>query len=183
VSSPLTQPQPARPFARIVFWIVFLAAAGLAARLIWVKLDPLRNHPVIGRWWLEHNYAQLGSTHAPSAVRAWNELERCFLSKWAAYDWVVWRVKQNVWQKDDPLIHFRLERSGTRFNASVAPPATNCRTVTEALMAILHQEPGWKVGYDGDWRKWWEANWMAFPNRELQALPSGPEDPHPQRRR
>ena len=168
---------------RLIFWVVFLAVAAGTGRQIWVKLDPLRNHPVIAPWWLRHNYAKLSSTDRTSAVRAWIELERCFLTKWSAYDWVVWKVKQNVWQKDDPAIHFRLLHNGTRFTAAAEGGHSECRTVNEALMAILYQEPGWRTPFHGDWRKWWDANWMSFPNRQLVALPSGPEDPTTRRRR
>lgn len=172
-----------RRVARVSFWIVFLAVAGVAARQIWVKLDPLHNHPLLAPWWLRHNYAQLASTHQPTAVRAYLEIERCFLSKWSGYDWVVWRVKENVWQKDDPPIHFRLHRNGYRFTPTPEPPTRECRTVNESLMAILYQEPGWKVAWQGDWRKWWDANWTYFPNRSISAKPSGPEDPNARRRR
>ena len=175
--------RPAKLIARLIFWTAFLAAAVFATRLIWTKLDPLRNHPVIARWWLERNYAALSSRDPAEAVAAWQELERCYLSKWHAYDWVVWRVKQNIWQPNDPLIHFHLEQSGRRFQARAIAPSGECRTVTEALMAILHQEPGWNTPRRGDWRRWWDANWTAFPNRELRALPSGPEDPAPNRGR
>ena len=163
--------------ARVAFWIVFLTVAGVAARQIWVRLDPLRNHPALAPWWLRHNYAKLSSTHAPTAVAAYVELERCFLSKWPAYDWVVWRVKENIWEKTDPPIHFRLQRSGYRFTPHAAAPGPECRTVTEALMAMLHQEPGWRVPLQGDWRKWWDANWTSLPNRQLTGKPSGPENP------
>jgi hypothetical protein len=173
----------AKRVVRLAFWMVFLAGATITGRQIWVKLDPLRNHPVVAPWWLRHNYAKLSSTHRATAMRAWIELERCFLTKWSAYDWVVWRVKQNVWQKEDPAIHFGLHRSGRRFNAVPEGGRSECRTVNEALMAILYQEPGWRIPFEGDWRKWWDANWMSFPNRELVALPSGPEEPRAGRRR
>ncbi|MSU49118.1 MAG: hypothetical protein EXS37_08555 [Opitutus sp.] len=173
----------AKRFARFTFWIVFLAAAAGSAQQIWVRLDPLRNHPLLAPWWMQHNHAQLASAHAPTAVRAWNELERCFLSKWSAYDWVVWRVKEDIWRKDDPPIHFHLRRDGYRYYASETAGPGECRTVNEALMAILHQEPGWKSPHEGDWRKWWDANWTYFPNRERKGLPSGPEDPGGARRR
>ena len=162
---------------RCIFWILFLALAALAFRQIWVKLDPLRNHPVIATWWLGHNVAQLGSPHSATAVRAWNELERIYLSKWSAYDWLVWRVKQDIWKRDDPPIHFQLRQQGGRYYAAAGSAGGDCRTVTEALMAILHQEPTRRTSYQGDWRKWWDANWTYFPNRQLQALPSGPEAP------
>ena len=96
---------------------------------------------------------------------------------WAAYDWVVWRVKQNVWARSDPPIHFRLTRGGGRYYATKDGGPGDCRTVNEALMAILYQEPGWRETFAGNWRQWWDANWTYFPNRELQALPSGPEAP------
>ncbi|MDO8545424.1 MAG: hypothetical protein Q7S40_33705 [Opitutaceae bacterium] len=162
---------------RIVFWILFLCLAVFAFGQIWLRLDPLRNHPAISQWWLQHNVAQLGSTDRAVAVNAWREIERCYLTKWSAYDWVVWRVKQNVWAKTDPPIHFRLKLGGNRYYAMVDPGQSDCRTVNESLMAILYQEPGWQTPFQGDWRKWWEANWNYFPNRELKALPSGPEAP------
>lgn len=168
---------PARSISRVVFWIVFLAGAAVAARLIWVKLDPLRNHPTISGWWLERNYARLASPDREVAAAAWMELERCYLSKWAAYDWVVWRVKHNIWQPHDPPVHFGLRRSGNRYYAAPKENPSECRTVTDALMAILYQEPVWRTPHRGDWRAWWDANWSSFPNRERQALPSGPEDP------
>lgn len=169
--------------ARVAFWIVFLALAGLAATQIWVRLDPLRNHPLLAPWWLRHNHARLASDNPAAAVRAWNELDRCFLSKWSAYDWIVWRVKEDVWRKDDPPIHFQLRRSGNRYYAHSGAGGSECRTVNEALMAILFQEPVWTSAHRGDWQKWWEANWTYFPNRHLPGLPSGPEDPSTRRRR
>jgi hypothetical protein len=169
--------------ARISFWVVFLSAAGVAARQIWVKADPLRNHPVIATWWLNHNFGKLSSTNREAAVRAWVELERCYLTKWSAYDWVVWRIKEDIWKPHDPPIHFGLVRGGNRFTGVLDPRTTQCRTVTEALMAIVYQEPGWRTPLQGDWRKWWDANWTHFPNRARLALPSGPEDPNARPRR
>lgn len=173
----------ARQVARLAFWVLFLSAAGVAARQIWTRLDPLRNHPILAPWWLQHNHDLLSSRDATTAVRAWNELERCFLSKWSAYDWVVWRVKEDIWKKDDPPIHFELHRSGNRYYASKSPVSPQCRTVNEAMMAILYQEPIWRTAHQGDWRKWWDANWTHFPNRHLAGKPSGPEDPSGRRRR
>lgn len=168
---------------RLTFWVLFLAGAGVLAREIWVKLDPLHNHPLIATWWLEHNHARLASTDPAVAARAWNELEFCFLSKWSAYDWIVWRVKEDVWRPNDPPIHFQLRREGTRYAASPAPGPAECRTVNEALMAILYREPVWQNPPSGDWRKWWDANWTYFPNRHLAGKPSGPESPAQPRRR
>lgn len=168
---------------RIAFWIVFLAAAGFAAHRIWTRLDPLHNHPVIAPWWLSRLHTRVSSPNPATAARAWTELELCFLRKWSAYDWVVWRVKEDIWKPVDPPIHFGLHRSGNRFYARPGPPSTECRTVNEALMAILYQEPTWKTAHQGDWRKWWDANWTYFPNHYLAGKPSGPEDPNSRRRR
>jgi hypothetical protein len=33
-----------------------------------------------------------------------------------------------------------------------------CRTVSEALMAIMYREKKWTVDYQGDWQTWWQAN-------------------------
>lgn len=172
----------AKTLARLAFWITFLVAAGVAARVLWVKADPLRNHPLIAKWWLEYNHARLASRDPAAAARAYLELERCYLSKWAAYDWVVWRVKEDIWRKDDPPIHFHLERSGYRYYARPMPNRSECRTVNEALMAMLHQDSLWRTAYSGDWRKWWDDNWTRYPNRHLLGKPSGPEDPRGRRR-
>lgn len=166
-----------RIWLRVSFWILFLAAAGVAAWQIWTRLDPLHNHPVIATWWLEHNHAQLASRHPARAARAWQELDHCFHIKWSAYDWIVWRVKEDFWKPEDPPIHFRLTRSGDRFTARPAGPPAECRTVNEALMAILHGERVGRVPFRGDWRQWWEANWTAYPNWRLPGKPAGPEAP------
>ncbi len=173
----------AKRIARLAFWIVFLTAAGVTGWQIWVRLDPLRNHPAIAPWWLQRQVDGLSSSHRETAVRAWNELERCYLTKWSAYDWVVWRIKENIWRKDDPPIHFHLGRSGNRYHATPGMPGPDCRTVTDALMAMVHQDPLWKTPYAGDWRRWWEANWTYYPNRHMPGKPSGPEDPGSRRRR
>ena len=162
---------------RLTFWILFLPLAGVGFWQIWVRLDPLRNHPVISRWWLHRNLAQLSSPDPATGVRAWRELDLLYNTRWAAYDWIVWQVKQNIWKERDPPIHFRLQRNGDRYHPTAGGRGGDCRTVNEALMAILYQEPMRRTAYQGDWRKWWDANWTYFPNRELQGLPSGPEDP------
>ncbi len=33
-----------------------------------------------------------------------------------------------------------------------------CRTVGEALMAMMYREGKWKVDYRDDWNAWWELN-------------------------
>ena len=81
----------------------------------------------------------------PTAVRACIELERCFLTKWSGYDWVVWRLKQNAF-------HHGGEPIATA-DQSKMDGRSECRTVNEAMMVILYPEPGWKTSYQGDWRK------------------------------
>lgn len=162
---------------RAIFWVVFLAFAGAAFEQTWKRLDPLRNHPQISQWWLALNCARLASRDDRKAVQAWHERERLFLTRWSGYDWIVWKVKQDIWRPDDPRIQFVVRREGGRFFAARGAGHSECRTVTEALMAIVHQEPVRRSDYQGDWRKWWDDNWTKYPNRVLHALPSGPEDP------
>lgn len=173
----------AKRIARIVFWTLFLAGSVVAARVLWLRAEPLLNHPVIAPWWWQRQVDALASSDRATALRAWAELENGYLRKWAAYDWVIWRVKENIWKKDDPPIHFRLERSGHRYHATTGAPGGDCRTVTDALMAMLHQDTHWRTPYAGDWGKWWDANWTRYRNYHFQAKPSGPEDPHAGRRK
>ena len=170
-----------RAAKRLTFWILFLALAGVGFWQIWIKFDPLRNHPVVASWWLHRNLAQLSSPDPATGAQAWRELDRLYSTRWAAYDYIVWQVKRDIWKTGRPSIHFRLVRSGGRYQPEAVAGGGDCRTVNDALMAMLYQEPARRTAYEGDWRKWWDANWTFFPNRELQGLPSGPEDPRGRR--
>lgn len=37
-----------------------------------------------------------------------------------------------------------------------------CRTVAEALMAIMYREKKWTLAYQGDWQAWWQANGKSY---------------------
>lgn len=175
-----SRPVPRR--RRIALWAAILAAAGVALGVIWHELNPLEMHPVIREWWFRHNLRLLASSDPATGVRGWTELRRLYHRWWWGYDRVVWQVKQDAWQADSPSIRFRLVGDGSAFVATAdATRPGDCRTVQDAMMAILYGEPTRLTPFRGDWWAWWVENEKAYPNRYRRPRPSGPE-PEPRGR-
>ena len=107
------------------------------------------------------------------AAAAWDELQNLFFTTWAAYF-----ILQDHLQDPEP-IHFLLEKTSEEvytpklketfkvarggwtggpkpiyYKSGQRP----CRTVGEALKAILYNEPTWKQDFAGDWNLWWRQN-------------------------
>jgi hypothetical protein len=153
--------------ARAVFWVVFLAASGAIFAHQWKKNDPLLNHPLLLDLRVRYNVLLLSHPHPEVASEAWTALWNLFHRKWRVYHALPAHFA------DATPIHFLIVRQ--RFPANPDMPALEafsarpkpiyhaaervyCRTVGEALMAILYREGKWKVDYRDDWNEWWVRN-------------------------
>lgn len=152
---------------RIAFWVGFLLVAGTTFAWAWKTNDPLRNNPYLAPLWVRHNLRLLAHPHPAVAYEAWVTLWNLYFTKWAVYEMFPTEVN------DATPISFLVERQA--FPASGDKPAVHgffalerpiyykservhCRTVGEALMAIMYREKKWTVDYEGDWQAWWRAN-------------------------
>ncbi len=153
---------------RAIFWAVFLLAAAAAFVHIWRTRDPLRNHEYLLPLWVQHNVRLLAHPHPAVGHDAWRELWKLYFTKWTVYQSVSAEVGNAA------PISFLIERQSLPGAGENAPPmeeffARNkpiyyktdrvyCRTVGEAIMAIMYREKKWSVDYQGDWQAWWQAN-------------------------
>ena len=153
---------------RAAFWVVFLLVAAGAFVYIWRTRDPLRNNPYLLPLWVKYNVRLLAHPHPAVAQDAWLVLWNLYFTKWAVY-----RTFPDLVANEKP-ISFLIERQSFPRGGDNAPAmdgffARNkpiyhktdriyCRTVSEALMAIMYREKKWTVDYQGDWQTWWQAN-------------------------
>ncbi len=152
---------------RIAFWVVFLSLAGTAFVYEWRKNDPMLHHPVLLDLRTRYNIVLLSHPHPEVASAAWVVLWNLFHRKWQVYHALPAHFG------DRTPIHFLLERRA--FDAAPEQPKMEaffalprpiyyeaervyCRTVGEALMAILYREGKWKFDYRDDWGAWWTMN-------------------------
>ena len=142
---------------RIVFWSLFLPAAIVAGVLFW-------RHGALQR----ANRCLHLLTHPNAAVagQAWWDLRELYFTKWAVYEFCL----QHVGDKEE--IGFLVEREKgagrggpeqSDFTVKGHPiyyrtDRVYCRTVGEAILAIVHSERKWKTDFEGDWPAWWEQN-------------------------
>lgn len=153
--------------ARVAFWLVFLAASGAIFVHQWKKNDPLLHHPVLLDLRTRYNLLLLSHPHPEVASQAWITLWNLFHRKWQVYHALPAHFA------DATPIHFLIERQSfprapeqpamEAFFAKAAPiyyrsERVYCRTVGEALMAILYREGKWKIDYRDDWNEWWVRN-------------------------
>jgi hypothetical protein len=157
---------------RKIFWAVFLLAAAAAFIYIWNAKDPLRNHPYLLPVWVKHNLRLMAHPHPAVAHDAWQELSNLYFTKWTVYQMFPAEVGNAA------PISFLIERQSFPGGGENAPAmeaffARNkpiyyktdrvyCRTVGEALMAIMYREGKWAVDYQGDWQAWWQANGQNY---------------------
>ncbi len=148
--------------------MVFLLVAAAAFAYIWTVKDPLRNHPYLLPLWVKYNIRLMAHPHPEVAHQAWLEVWNLYFTKWAVFD----TIPQHL--ANTQPISFLIERESFPQGGSNTPAmegyfARNkpvyyktdgvcCRTVSEALMAIMHREKKWTVDYQGDWQAWWQAN-------------------------
>lgn len=97
------------------------------------------------------------SSHDPAqGADAFNELERYYRSKWAAFDPTIDLIG------DRRRIHFEIHREQSKFYAVPSrldrDEETCCRTVGQAVAAIAHNEGRYRTAYQGDWDRWWMDN-------------------------
>ena len=152
---------------RVVFWVIFLAASGTLFAHQWKTKDPLHNHPVLLEYWTRHNIRLLAHPHPQVAQQAWLTLWDLFFRKWQVYHLLPAHFA------DAAPISFLIDRRA--FPSTGEQPALEaffaeakpiyyqservyCRTVGEALMAIMYREGKWKIDYQNDWNEWWELN-------------------------
>jgi len=151
--------------ARIIFWSLFLPAALAFGIYAWNK--GIRQQ-------CAHQMYLMAHPNAKVASKAWNDLNRLYMSEWKAYDYLVDHV-------DDPRpIHFLVEAGpaqypyghyNTRYFEVHDKPIfykTNrvyCRTVGEAVLAMIYNEGKGRRDLEADWQTWWEANrgWYGRP--------------------
>jgi hypothetical protein len=152
---------------RLAFWVVFLSVSGALFVHQWKTKDPLNNHPVILEQWARHNIRLLAHPHPQVAADAWVTLWNLFHRKWQIYHLLPAHFS------DTSPIHFLVDRRSfpatggqTALEAFFAEPKPiyyrseriYCRTVGEALMAMMYREGKWKIDYQDDWNAWWELN-------------------------
>ncbi len=153
---------------RAAFWVVFLLVAAVAFAYIWTAKDPLRNHPYLLPLWIKYNVRLMAHPHPEVAYKAWLEVWNLYFTKWAVFDTIPEHLANTQ------PISFLIEREsfpqgGNNTSAMEGFFARDkpvyyktdrvcCRTVSEALMAIMHREKKWTVDYQGDWQAWWQAN-------------------------
>lgn len=140
---------------RLVFWVVFLAVVGVLFVYTWRTNDPLRNNPYLLPLWVRYQVRLLGHPHPAVAHDAWATLWNLYYTKWQVY------VERRPFRQvgDKPAVD--------GFFASARPiyyrtDRVYCRTVGEALMAIMYREKKWTVDYEGDWQAWWRANGARY---------------------
>jgi hypothetical protein len=151
---------------RLIFWPLFLLAAGIFGRHIWTTRDPLHKNPFFvasrARWHLK----RLQSRDAKAAGESWVALERLYLTSWQAFHFVGEHFL------DEEPIHFQLVLSSGRFWPRTMIPGephgetgpSSCKTVGESLLAMAHNEnPRWPQPFQGDWQKWFTANRNYYP--------------------
>jgi hypothetical protein len=153
---------------RVGFWVVFLLVAAAAFTYIWRARDPLRQNPYLLTLWVKYNVRLVAHPHPAVAHEAWLELWNLYFTKWMAYQMFPEHLANAA------PISFLIERQSFPPGGSNAPAMEGffahnkpiyyktdrvyCRTVGEALMAIMYQEKKWTVDYQGDWQAWWQAN-------------------------
>ena len=153
---------------RALFWVVFLLFAAGAFAYLWKTNDPLRNNPYLAPFWFRYNVRLLAHPHPSVAHDAWLELWNLYFMKWAAYEMFPEHLVNTA------PISFLIERQSFPRGGDNAPAMNGffarnkpiyyrtervyCRTVGEALMAIMFREKKWTVDYEGDWQVWWQAN-------------------------
>ena len=71
--------------ARVVFWLLFLPAAGFAFAYYWNKNDPMLHHPDLLELRTRYNILLLAHPHPEVASAAWITLWNLFHRKWQVY--------------------------------------------------------------------------------------------------
>ena len=153
---------------RAAFWVVFLLVAGATFVYVWRARDPFRNHPYLLPLWVKYNVRLMAHPHPAVAHTAWLELWNLYFTKWAVVEAFPAHLGNQA------PISFLIERQSFPAGGENAPAmegflARNkpiyykteriyCRTVGEALLAIVYREQKWTVDYQGDWQAWWQAN-------------------------
>jgi hypothetical protein len=153
---------------RAIFWVVFLLLAAGAFLHIWRTKDPLRNNPYLLPLWVKYNVRLLAHPHPAVARDAWLELWNLYFTKYMVYQILPGEVANPA------PISFLIERESFPAGGKNAPAMEGffarkkpifykadeiyCRTVGEAIMAIMYREKTWDVDYQGDWSAWWQAN-------------------------
>ena len=157
---------------RVAFWVVFLLLATGAFAYTWRTNDPLRNNPYLAPLWVKYNLRLVAHSHPAVAHDAWLTLWNLYFTKWAVFETF---PKHLV---NTQPISFLIERQSLPGAGENAPAmegffARNkpiyyktdrvyCRTVGEAIMAIMYREKKWSVDYQGDWPAWWQANGQHY---------------------
>lgn len=146
-----------KKIARIVFWLTFIPAAIVTGIYSYYRGMSQRVDLYIER---------MAHPNAKVASEAWINLRELYMTSWDAYGLVLEHIN------DDTPISFLIEiekmpvpgkPAQDNFWANGKPiyykaDTVYCRTIGEAILAFVHNEPKWKTPYDGDWNAWWENN-------------------------
>ena len=142
---------------RLIFWPLFVVVALTFGLYAWNR-------------GVEHRCQQyiklMGHPQANISAQAWQDLRVLYFTKWAAVNYILDHLD------DDRPISFLVEREKgvASANPDVLGFTTHnhpiyyrtdrvwCRTVRDSILAFMYDERKWKVDFNGDWQKWWDAN-------------------------
>ena len=143
---------------RAGIWVLILAVVCGGGWYYWQNLPPQRTKRYL---------KQMQHPNAIVASEAWSELSHLFFTDWAAYYLLLDEVSSQA------PISFLLEKQRPEglerelFSASGKPiyyksDGIYCRTLGEAILAILHNDPKHDTPFEGDWRAWWQKHRGLF---------------------
>jgi len=146
------------PFFRVLFWVIFLSAAGYGAWYAKNETLPCKVNRYLKL--MQHPNANVASD-------SWWGLRELYFTKWHAFrqilehthdpqpiSFLVEKGKVPV-PGEEVRWDFLVERGRPIYYKS---ETIYCRTVGEAILAFVYNERRWKSDYFGDWGAWWEVN-------------------------
>lgn len=157
---------------RKVFWAMFGAGACAALWAVWTKADPLRKHPWLAERYLAGKIEAMKHSDPRVGAAAWGDVANAFGTSWASFQIVMRLAEQNdaapVWflvEKEKFPVPGEAAREGFWATSKAVFHKTDrvyCRTVGDAVRAIIYNERKWTQDWDGDWSAWWTAVKPAY---------------------
>ena len=124
---------------------------------------------------VSRNIERLSHPHATVSGAAWEELQRLFYYEWDAFE----EILNNLDNREPITFLIVLEEGKAEeeqaeaeseksvFKAWSKPlffkaDTVYCKTVREALLAIVHNDEKAQIPYSGNWESWWRENRKYF---------------------